>query len=158
MVNTAKRLLKPKVYDDTRHILNNSRVIPESGWSLCVSDYTRVKRTNNPTVNNSLNILYIDETSCSTLESIDYVSGRINQKRSALDTDFGEGCDSSLSGFLVGLGTTDYIMSKTNDRATTHTIIIKYYRGYNFIGWSDTTFNKHTWRGAWRFGREWTLI
>ena len=99
---------------------------------LCVYLNMLGKMDKYPTVNNSLNILYIDETSCSLLESIGYVSGRINQKRSALDTDFGEGRDSSLSGFLVGLGTTDYIMSKTNDRATTHTIIIKYYRGYNF--------------------------
>ena len=80
------------------------------------------KKDKYPTVNNSLNILYIDETSCSLLESIGYVSGRINQKRSALDTDFGEGRDSSLSGFLVGLGTT--YMSTNIDRANTHKIIL----------------------------------
>jgi len=121
MVNMAKRLLKPKVYEDTRHILENIRVIPEPGGSLCVSDYARVKRTNNPTANSSSNILYIDETSCSPLESIGYVSGRISQKRSALDTDLGEGRDSSISRFLVGLGTS--YMSTNIDRATTHKII-----------------------------------
>ena len=91
------------------------------------------KKDKYPTVTNSLNILYIDETSCSLLESIGYVSGRINQKRSALDTDFGEGRDSSLSGFLVGLGTTDYIMSKQMT-GQLPIKIIKYHRGYNFIG------------------------
>jgi hypothetical protein len=121
MVIMAKRLLKPKVYEDTRHILENIRVIPEPGGSLCVSDYACVKRTNNPTANSSSNILYIDETPSSSLESVGCVLGRISQKRSALDTDFGEGRDSSLSRFLVGLGTT--YMSTTIDRATTHTTI-----------------------------------
>ena len=114
MVNMGKILLTPRVYDDTRHILNNSRVIPESGGSLCVSKYAW-KKDKYPTVNNSLNILYIDETPSSTLESVGYVLGRINQKRSALDTDFGEGRDSSLSGFLVGLVTSRDYMYVNND-------------------------------------------
>ena len=65
-----------------------------------------------------------------SLESVGYVLGRINQKRSALDTDFGEGRDSSLSEFLVGLR--DYMYVNNIDRAIP-IIIIRYHRGY-YVG------------------------
>ena len=44
MVHIAKKVFKPSVYDDTRHILENLRAIPEPGGSLSVSNYAMKRR------------------------------------------------------------------------------------------------------------------
>jgi len=43
-VGLAKKTLKPSVYEDTRHILENLRAVPQPGGSISVSNYAS-KRT-----------------------------------------------------------------------------------------------------------------
>ena len=130
MVKMAKKVLKPSVYDDTRHILENLRAIPEPGGSLSVSYYA-VKRRQTPAVTeiNSANILRIDDYRCS-LVSLGNVVGRVNQNRSDHNTGVDEGRDSFMSRLRFSLRAS----TLTSVMARFHTTVSIYHQGTH-VNW-----------------------
>jgi len=60
MVKLAKKTLKPSVYEDTRHVIENLRVIPQPGGPLTLSNYA--SKRNFSVVNNE-NILRMEGAS-----------------------------------------------------------------------------------------------
>ena len=133
LVKLAKKVLKPKVYDDTRHILESLRAIPEPGGSLSAVSGNLTTMIRGFSANNlttkirgfSANTLHMDDTYSCDISGSDVV-GRVNQNRSALKTGVSEGRDSFMSRLRVGLHcVSDMSTSMTRDTHTTVNEIIQ---------------------------------
>ena len=131
LVKLAKKVLKPKVYDDTRHILESLRAIPEPGGSLSAVSGNLTTMIRELSANNlttmirgfSANTLHMDDTYSCDISGSDVV-GRVNQNRSALKTGVSEGRDSFMSRLRVGLHCVSD-MSTSMLKARSHTTVNK---------------------------------
>ena len=103
-------------------ILVRLRAIPEPGGSLSVSNYAYKRNFSAITDNNSVNILRINGANSCEISGSNIV-GRVDQKRSALNTGVDEGRDSFMSRLRVGLSKAETLTSM--QKATAHTTVKK---------------------------------
>ena len=112
MVSLAKKTLKPSVYEDTRHIIDNLRVIPEPGGSLSVSNYASKRKFS---AVSSENILRMEGANSCVYSGGDIV-GRISD-----NTGISEGHASIVSRLHIDLHATN--TSTTMGQRSAHTSV-----------------------------------